>query len=451
MTRIVERVTTTQGEKNLLEQKQKHLQLIENNYQHNLDTDYTEKIHELSDNFDYTQESDRYWSEPQLSFFYGTPLYEVASDSQKIALNQLNWVFKYHFVLFGETETIHYNQITGESFATLGENYRVIAEQLKHESAQERIHINAFSRINGQTVDTILGEPSYAKFTERLYRNSWQNSRFSNYADLTLRSLTQLLLRGNQPSYLQYLNNLTEQERLGFTASRGFAHGLGVVPQFLTRFLAYNQGTSPFLASQYYVIRYMANLLLKSYEHNIYKYWKTLQKKSELVPTPTAVSYYHLLDESFHTTTSLFLARDFYKHLSPPTAYEKLIANLVVYLIQSTSFSGLSAISRYSFLGDSRYLIGFIYKLLKNPLFGMSDREALDWMEKCFCQEHEGFYLSAKYHQRLLLELRRFTDNFDYLWAVNREMKVMAAGGSVSTAIAKNTQTFKRFARQINA
>ena len=67
----------------------KHFQLIEKTYQSNIDSDYTEKIADLGKNFDYSSNSNRYWGNRELSTLYGTPLYEEASSSQKLALNHL--------------------------------------------------------------------------------------------------------------------------------------------------------------------------------------------------------------------------------------------------------------------------------------------------------------------------------------------------------------------------
>jgi hypothetical protein len=68
-------------------------------------------------------------------------------------------------------------------------------------------------------------------------------------------------------------------------------------------------------------------------------------------------------------------------------------------------------------------------------------------MEKCFCREHEGFHLSAKLHERLLSDLQQHFEGMDYLWSVNREMRVMAAGGSISQAIQNNIKTFEQFSK----
>lgn len=56
------------------------------------------------------------------------------------------------------------------------------------------------------------------------------------------------------------------------------------------------------------------------------------------------------------------------------------------------------------------------YRILRSPVFDMSDREALHWMEKCLCHEHEGFHVQTKYHQRTLKNMCQLASNLDYLW-----------------------------------
>lgn len=224
------------------------------------------------------------------------------------------------------------------------------------------------------------------------------------------------------------------------------------VPPSLQRFFLFNWGGgSPFLVCEYYVLRMMSNLTLKNMEHPIFKYYKQQKKKGEFISGPTAVSYYHFLDESFHTTISQTLSRDMYKDFSPPTAYEKFVVNLAVYFIQSGTLGHLSGAFPHRYFQDDLSLMELVYRLFQTPIFSMSEGEALHWLEKCLCQEHEGFHLAAKNHQRLLEEQLRFLDNLDYLWPVNREMRAMASGGSISKAIQNNIKTFKRFSRIYSA
>jgi hypothetical protein len=79
----------------------------------------------------------------------------------------------------------------------------------------------------------------------------------------------------------------------------------------------------------------------------------------------------------------------------------------------------------------------------------MSSKEALVMMEKCFCHEHEGFQVAAKYHQRLLSDIHKYLDGLDYLWPVNREMRLMASVASISKAIQSNIKIFKEFSWSI--
>lgn len=428
----------------------KRIRLIENNYQKNIDSDYTEKIEELDKNFKYSSNSNHCWSEPEFSTLYGTPLYEAASPSQKIALNHLAWVSQYNHIAHSEAETIHYNLITAGSFSTVGSDYETIARQLEHESSQERSHIHAFYKVSYQTIKALLGKQAFMNsLKNESYQHNWSSLQFSNYSDYALQFIAKMMLKGKEQYHSQYLKELEAENKLVSSSTNGFFHGRGVIPQPLLRFLAVNWGSSPFLASQYYTLRFMANLLLKNSEHSIFMYCKKLQKQGEFVAAPTAISHYHFLDESFHTTTSQFLARELYKCLSKPTAYEKFVVNIAVYMIQRSNFNGLSGVIINRSFADDLSLMSYIYKLLKSPLFNMSAQEALCWMEKCFCYEHEGFHLSAKSNQRLLSALRRFCDHLDYLWPVNREMRVMALGGSISKAIESNIKTFKQFSMAV--
>ncbi|MEO1672503.1 MAG: hypothetical protein AAFR77_17300, partial [Cyanobacteria bacterium J06631_2] len=71
--------------------------LIDTTYRNNSDSDYTEKIDQLCRSFDYSRNSLHYWSEPKQSLLYGSPLYEAASPSQKLALNHLHWFANYNY------------------------------------------------------------------------------------------------------------------------------------------------------------------------------------------------------------------------------------------------------------------------------------------------------------------------------------------------------------------
>lgn len=394
---------TDQSDPNLSNvQVKKHIKLTEITYRNNIASSYTEKIEELDNNFNYSSNSEYYWNEPELSILYGTSLYEAASPSQKIALNHLHWIGGYNLTAASETNTLFYNQLTANVFYNIG-GYETLCHELDVETSQERYHIHAFRKIGKMTEEAILGK----------------------------------VIIGNL---------LTNDE------SKEIHKGLigRLSPGLLGAIFRMNWGSTPFLASQYYALRLIANMFLKNTEHRRSHYCMELEKKGEFVPAPTSVSRYHFLDESFHTTTSQLIAQDLYKDFPKPTAYEKFMANLSIYMMQLTLLNGLSGAVPGSFVTDKTFIMPLVYKILQTPLFGMSAQEALDWIEKCFCQEHEGFHVNLKYHQRLFSELRRFFGGLDYAWSINREMRVMASAGSISKAIQNNIKDFNQFSRSVS-
>jgi hypothetical protein len=427
----------------------KHERLISKTYQSNVESDYTEKIEELGKNFDYHSNSDSYWGDPELSTFYGTPLYDEASQSQKLALNHLYWVGQYNHTANSEANTMLYNQITEGVFANFSD-YQTLCQELSFETDQERYHIKTFQKIGYKTKVALLGKgglgnplakKSISTLQETPWRKTWQTS-VETAREATFRFVTRVMLGDN--NYSQYLQQ--QPGKFIPTTNGGLAELTSSPSAF--KFFTLNWGSSPFLASQYYAVRMIANMSLKTYEHQYFKRFKKLSKADESIPTPTAVSYYHLLDESFHTTMSQVIARELYRDFAKPTAYEKFVANLTIYLAQQGVLGGLSGGLPAVFRDDASFLISF-YRLLQSPLFEMSATEAMEWMEKCLCHEHEGYHLNLKYHQKLLGEFRRFFEPLDYLWAVNREMRLMVVGGSIEKAITNNIKSLKRFSRQV--
>lgn len=449
-------------------QEPKHFQRIEKTYQNNQDSDYTEKIKELGNEFNYAKNSNYYWSKPDLSLLYGTPLYDAASDTQKLALNHLYWVGNYNHTAVSEASTSIYNMVTSGVFRAVG-GYETLCDELDFETDQESYHIRTFQKIGYKSKmaivgKTILGNSLYGK-TEK-DNNSWFNllipqpvreyftstqgsSPFLTQRDNTLTAIAKTMLSDKKQYYSQYLRDLEEKGEPIPAPADGLAGR--IAPRYWLKFFTVNWGMSPFMACQYYSLRYTANAILKNQEYPYVRYYRELEQKGEYIPTPTAVSYYHLLDEAFHTTISQTIARDMYKDFPKPTAYEKFISGSIVYQIQRNLLSGLSGVLPGRCVYDDPMLMLFFYKLLKSPLFNMETKEALNWMEKCFCQEHEGFQTGLKYHQSLLELMRRLFSRLDYQWSVNRNMGIMAAGASVDKAIQNNIPVFKEFSKSVLA
>jgi hypothetical protein len=439
------------GKQDYTKLEKRHIKVNEINYRNNLESDYTEKIVTLEKSFDYASNNDHYWGKPEQSVLYGTPLYEAASESQKLALNHLYWVGHYDHIAAAEASTIHYNQVTAGVFSQIGD-YQGICSNLKPEAEQEKSHIHAFHHIFSKTKIALLGKrtmglklnknsSSHQNWSQKLI-SEFQQSFSQNFQYDALRFLSKTLLKSQTYHYSSYLQDLDEKREPLTALSKG-ALGMAI-PSPLLQFFAFCWGSSPFLACQYYTYRYAANTVLKNYEHNYFQHFKELEKEEKFTPIPTAVSYYHCLDESFHMTTSQLIARDMYKEFPQPTVSEKVIANLVFYLMQRGFLGGLPGGLIGSFVHESS-MMPLYYRILRSPLFDMPAQEALHWMEKCLCHEHQGFHVQTQYHQRALKTMSGLASSLDYLWPINREMRIMAAGGSISKAIENNIKAFNEF------
>lgn len=438
-------------------EKTKHFKVIEKTYQNNSESDYTEKIRDLGNEFNYASNSNYYWGNPELSLLYGTPLYDAASSSQKLALNHMYWAGAYSHTAVSEATTSLYNTVTSGVFRAVG-GYETLCRELDFETEQESYHIRTFQKVSFKTKIAIVGKSFFGNSVYRKTEkeNSWLknllsqgNSRFSAYRDDALIAVAKTMLGDKKQYYSQYLRDLEEKGEPIPAPTDGL--GGRSAPRYWLRFCTMNWGISPFMACQYYSLRYAANANLKNFEYEYVKEFRELEQKGEYIPAPTAVSYYHLLDEAFHTTISQTIARDMYKDFPKPTAYEKFVSGMTIYMLQQNLLSGLSAVLPNRCVADDTMIMLYVYKVLKSPLFNMGTTEALLWMEKCFCREHEGFHTAVKYHQSLLSYMQRLFGCLDYQWKINREMGVMAKGASISKAIESNIKTFKQFSESITA
>ncbi len=68
--------------------------------------DYTALIDQAAADFSYAACRDSFWNPEEFSILYGTPLWDQASRSQRILLNQLYWVAYYSQIIsFTPTRT----------------------------------------------------------------------------------------------------------------------------------------------------------------------------------------------------------------------------------------------------------------------------------------------------------------------------------------------------------
>ncbi|MEO0801168.1 MAG: hypothetical protein AAFY57_02685 [Cyanobacteria bacterium J06642_2] len=418
----------------------------------------------LNKSFDYAENDSVYWGTPDLSILYGTPLYEEATEAQRLALNHLFWVGQYNHTAATEANTCLYNQVTEGVFRTVS-GYGTLCKELELETEQEHTHIRTFQKIGYKVKLALLGKKglgdprraaiaksaSTPKPLEQLAQNLSQvsqpvSSGLNAVCENAFRLVTQWMNSGYADNYSAFLQE-READDASIPSTRGGLGGL-VSQGSVQKFFTLNWGSSPFLASQYFAIRMIGNMSLKCYEQHYFKYYRKLKKKGEDIPAPTAVSYYHMLDESFHTTFSQFISQELWNDFPEPTPYERLLVNLTVYMAQMNVTGGLSGAMPTVFRRDSYFEL-LLFRLLKSPVFEMSDSDALHWMKRCLCEEHEGFHANQEHHRRLLIEFRRFFEPMTFLWPINRNMQVMADGGSIEKALQLNANSFKDFARSV--
>lgn len=431
----------------------KHFKLIETTYRNNADSDYTENIVRLSKAFNYQENSQHYWSEPEQSLLYGSPLYEMASPAQRLALNHLHWFVNYNYISDSETETAFFNQVTASVFDAVG-GYKTLSDELAVETEQEHCHINTFRKVGLMTATALIDKEGLSSLLKwNSYKLTLGKDRLSTYKYYALRSIAKGAFKSEQDRYSQYLQKREEKDKFILKASTTGMLGRSLeysVP--LQSFFSFNWGAgSPFMACHFYTMRIIANLYLKNMEHSIVKYYKRLDNRGEFIPAPTAISRNHFLDEAFHTTISQLISKEMYRDFTKPNAYERFVANWAVMMLQRGTLGGLSGVLPHRYFSDDHALMELVYRLLQSPLFGMSAQDALCWVERCFCHEHDGFHVAAKNRQRLLEDLRHFFVDVDYLWSVNREMNMMAARGSISQALQKNRKTFELFSQSVLA
>ena len=435
------------------EHKPKHFKLIETTYRNNTNSDYTENIQHLSKTFNYQSNSNHYWSEPKQSLLYGSPLYNVASPAQRIALNHLHWFANYNYISDSETETVFFNQITSGVFDAVG-GYTTLTDELAVETEQEHCHINTFRKVGLMTASALIDKKGLSALLKwNSYKLALGSEVLPTYKYYALRSIAKGAFKKEEQHYSCYLRELEAKNEFIIKAPTTGMLGRSLDYSLpMQSFLSFNWGAgSPFMACHFYAMRIIANLYLKNMEHTIVKYYKKLQNHGEFIPAPTAISRNHFLDEAFHTTISHLIAKDIYRDFAKPTAYERFIANLGILMLQRGTLGGLSGVLPHRYFSDDFPIMELVYRLLQSPLFGMPATDALLWMERCFCSEHEGFHLASQNRQRLLSDLRHFFEGFEYLWPVNREMLVMAARGSINQAIKKNRKTFAQFSKAVLA
>ena len=153
------------------------------------------------------------------------------------------------------------------------------------------------------------------------------------------------------------------------------------------------------------------------------------------------------MDESFHFNSSTIISHDVITCLKPPTAFERLVANLGLLGCQRDHFHFSAAINGIFWYDPALY--SKIYWVLRSPIFEMSDKDAKEMMRRCFTEESEGLKRSFSTHQEAMKSYQVYVEKLDYLWKRNRDMSLMATN-SISRYLANQKRAFQGFEHRDN-
>jgi len=369
---------------------------LEFNLHRNLEQDHTRLIDEGAQHFRYEDCRDEYWNPENYSLLWGTPVWEQATQAQRVVLNQLYWVAYYAQIVSAEIATIFLNQVAAAGLYSL-EDFRLVCDNLDLETKQERAHINAFKKIGEEVEHTLFGERLFTYPMRSLYDHTMV------FADTN--------------------------------AANAFWRRLQIQAFMLL------SSSNAFLGSQYLLVRGLRTLNGKLIQHQLSNYY-TRHEDQEKAPLPSAISYWHFMDESFHFNTSRLVGLEVPRSLEPPTAFERWIVNRGVAGCQRDHYNFSIVVNGIFWYDPATFPT--IYKLFRSKVFGMDRHQALAMMQACFARESEGLAASAKTHGTAAQSYRAFIEPVSWLDGRNREMRLMRSN-SVERYLARNNRALASF------
>lgn len=371
-------------------------QKLEVNYRKNKAQDHTVKIDEAARRFNYDDCKDQYWNPESYSLLHGTALWDEASPTERVVLNQLYWVAYYSQIVSAEIATILLNQTCAAGLYSI-EDFRVVCDGLDLESAQERAHINAFKSIGEAVEERLFGERVFTYPMRTMY--------------------TETMIFQNTNRVKNFWRNI--QLRAAATLTSGNA----------------------FLGCQYFAIRGLRTLNGKMIQQALAQPYLRAADK-DACPAPAQVSFFHFMDESYHFNTSRLLSHDVLECLPKPGAFERFVANRAIEGCQRDHYHFSVAIKGIFWYDPA--LFQAIYRVLRSKVFQMTDAEAREMLRRCFTQESEGLHEALRIHETAVQSYRAYLEPLDYPSAANKEMRLMA-GSTMQGYLADTRAAFGRF------
>ena len=382
--------------------RQRPLSKINLNYKRNLKQDNTEALDELARNFDFQKDKDELWNPEELSFLWGTPLWDQASKAERIKLNQLYWVAYYAQIISAEIATIYFNQTSAAALYTI-EEFATTCRMLDHESFQERAHISAFRTIASQTEKELLGKQIFT-----------------------------------YPMKLPYSETMIYQNTDLFRKA---------MKSWLLKAFSLLSSSSVFIGCQYFTVRGLRTLNGKLVQHKLSQYYQNHEDK-ENAPTPSKISYHHFLDESYHFNSSTIISQELYRLVPKPSAFERLVINQGVAGCQRDHFYFNGTVNGIFWYEPA--IFPDVYKVFRSPMFDMQHDEALDMMAKCYLRENAAMTAANDMHKEAADSYAQYVQNLEFLSAKTASMGLMKSS-SLADHINRNRACFAKFSSRVGA
>lgn len=369
---------------------------LEFNLRRNVEQDHTALIDNAAQRFRYEDCRNEYWNPENFSLLWGTPVWDQATHSQRIILNQLYWVAYYAQIVSAEIATIFLNQVAAAGLYSL-EDFRLVCDNLDLETKQERAHINAFKKVSEDVEHTLFGERLFTYPMRSLYSHTMVFAD-TGFADRFWRRLQ-----------IQAFTLLSS--------------------------------SNAFLGSQYLLVRGLRTLNGKLVQHQLSNYYARHTDQAN-APLPSAISYWHFMDESFHFNTSRMVGLEVPRSLDVPSPFERWVVDRGVAGCQRDHFN-FSVVVNGIFWYDAATFPA-IYKLFRSPVFGMDHGQALEMMRACFTHESEGLICAIKTHATAADSYCAFVEPVTWLNRANREMRLMRQN-SAARYLTRNRRELARF------
>lgn len=369
---------------------------LEFNFKRNSEQDHTSMIDAAALRFSYADCRNEYWNPERYSLLWGTPVWEQSTPAQRIVLNQLYWVAYYAQIISAEIATIFLNQVSAAGLYAL-EDFRLVCDNLDLESHQERAHIHAFKKVGEEVEHSLFGQ------------------RLFTYP-----------MRGMFDHTMVFADS---------SAANAFWRRLQI------RAFTLLSSSNAFLASQYLLIRGLRTLNGKLVQHQLSRYYSE-HPDQDNAPIPSAISYYHFMDESCHFNTSRIVGLEVPRSLEVPTRFERWVVNRGVAGCQRDHANASVVVNGIFWYDPATYAT--IYTLFRSGVFGMDHGQAIEMLAACFTRESAGLEAALQTHTTAADSYVAFVEPVGFLGTHNREMRLMRQN-TAQRYLGRNRAALNRF------